>query len=293
MTASTPPAPGTPAMAAPSSRRPSRGSPWLLYLLVAVVSVCTAFPFVWMLLSSLKPLSEIFGQGFWPQHPSFDNFRRLFSETPALRALLNSLFIAALATLGSLLFCTLGGYGFAKFQFPGRNALFSVMLVSMTIPFVVGLIPTFILMRNAFHWIDTPWPLVVPGLANAFGVFFMRQYLSTLPDELLDAGRMDGASEPTIFFRVVLPVVTPGLASLGIIFFMASWNNYLWPSIVLRDPQAQTLPVLIASLQGSAGRTPYDVMMAGAVVSVIPMILVFLALQRHFYSGITAGAVKG
>ncbi|GHF53665.1 ABC-type glycerol-3-phosphate transport system permease component [Deinococcus metalli] len=267
--------------------------PALLYAVLIVVSAFAALPFVWMVLSSLKPLAEIFGQGFWPQHASLDNYRALFAQTPALRALGNSVLIAVLSTAGSLLFCALGGYGFAKFDFPGRNALFGVMLVSMTIPFVVGLIPTFILMRNTFHWIDTPWPLIVPGLANAFGVFFMRQYLSTVPDELLDAARIDGASEPTIFVRVVVPISTPALASLGIIFFMAAWNNYLWPNIVLRNPDAQTLPVLIASLQGSAGRTPYDLMMAGAVVSVIPMLIVFLALQRYFYSGITAGAVKG
>lgn len=274
-------------------KKPPPGAPVLLYGIVIAVSVFTAFPFVWMLLSSLKPLPEIFGQGFWPAHANLDNFRRLFQKTPALRAMFNSLFIAVLSTAGSLLFCSLGGYGFAKFHFPGRDALFSVMLISMTIPFVVGLIPTFILMRNTFHWIDTPWPLIVPGLANAFGVFFMRQYLSTVPDELLDAGRIDGASEPMVFFRIVLPVITPALASLEIIFFMASWNNYLWPNIVLREPTAQTLPVLIVGLQGSAGRTPYDLMMAGAVVSVIPMVIVFVALQRYFYSGITAGAVKG
>jgi ABC-type glycerol-3-phosphate transport system permease component len=284
-------APKTASVAASVQRRPR--PPVLLYVVILAVSAFAALPFVWMVLSSLKPLTEIFGQGFLPQHPSLDNFRRLFAETPALRALFNSFFVAILSTAGSLLFCSLGGYGFAKFEFPGRNVLFGVMLVSMTIPFVVGMIPTFIMMRNWFHWIDTPWPLVVPGLANAFGVFFMRQYLSTVPDELLDAARIDGASEPTIFFRVVVPIILPALASLGIIFFMASWNNFLWPNIVLREPDTQTLPVLIAGLQGSAGRTPYDLMMAGAVVSVVPMLIVFLALQRYFYSGITAGAVKG
>lgn len=284
-------APKTASVSVPAQSRPR--PPVLLYVVILAVSAFAALPFVWMVLSSLKPLTEIFSQGFLPQHPSLDNFRRLFAETPALRALFNSFFVAILSTAGSLLFCSLGGYGFAKFEFPGKNVLFGVMLVSMTIPFVVGMIPTFIMMRNLFHWIDTPWPLVVPGLANAFGVFFMRQYLSTVPDELLDAARIDGASEPTIFFRVVTPIIMPALASLGIIFFMASWNNYLWPNIVLREPDTQTLPVLIAGLQGNAGRTPYDLMMAGAVVSVVPMLIVFLALQRYFYSGITAGAVKG
>ncbi|HWG85306.1 MAG TPA: carbohydrate ABC transporter permease [Deinococcales bacterium] len=265
----------------------------LLYAFIIAVCTFTSFPFIWMLLSSLKPLSEIFGQGFLPQNPTLDNFRNLFEQTPALRNMLNSFFIATAATSGSLLFCSLGGYGFAKFRFPGRNVLFGVMLGTMTIPFIVTMIPTFIMMRNTFHWIDTPWPLVVPGLANAFGVYFMRQNMLSVPDSLLDAARVDGASEPLIFFRVVLPVVLPALASLGIIFFMASWNNYLWPTVVLRSPESQTLPVMIASLQGSAGRTPYDLMMAGSVLSVLPMLAIFLLLQRFFYAGITAGSVKG
>lgn len=249
----------------------------LIYALIIVICVFTTFPFIWMLFSSLKPLSEIFGQGLLPANPSLENFRRLFTETPALGALLRSFLIALTATISSVFFCALGGYGFAKFRFPARGPLFALMLGTMTVPFAVTLVPLFVMMRNVFQWIDTPWPLIVPGIANAFGIFFMRQYMISVSDEMLDAARIDGASEWQIFLRLVLPTITPALASLGIIFFMASWNNYLWPTIVLHDPNSATLPVLIASLQGDAGRTPYDLIMAASVVSTVPMLIVCAA----------------
>ncbi len=264
-----------------------------VYLCIIAMCAFTMFPFIWMFLSSLKPLSEIFGQGILPANPTLDNFGRLFAETPALQALIRSFLIAITATVSSVFFCALGGYGFAKFNFPGRGIMFALMLGTMTIPFAVTLVPLFMMMRNVFHWIDTPYPLIVPGIANAFGIFFMRQYMQSVSDEMLDAARIDGASEIQIFLRLVLPTITPALASLGIIFFMGSWNNFLFPTIILRDPNNATLPVLIASLQGSAGRTPYDLIMAASVVSTIPMLIVFLFLQRFFYAGITAGSVKG
>ena len=271
----------------------SRVNKALLYFIVIGFCAFTTFPFVWMLLASVKPLEEIFGRNFLPINPTLENFKNLFTQMNALRAFFNSAFIAVTSTGLSVLFCSLGGFGFSKYNFKGKSFLFSLMIGTMTIPFVVGLVPTFIMMRNTFHWIDTPLPLIVPGLANAFGIYFMRQYMDGVPNELLEAARIDGANEITIFWRVVTPVVVPAMASLGIIFFMASWNNFLWPSIVLRTPDNFTLPVMIASLQGSAGRTPYDLMMAGSVLSVIPMLIVFFGLQRYFYAGITAGGVKG
>jgi ABC-type glycerol-3-phosphate transport system permease component len=278
-----------------SSRSKPKVTPAQVGMYAVVIAVCsfTAFPFLWMLLSSLKPLPEIFGQGFWPRSVSLDNFVRLFNETKILRSLWNSFYIATLATLVSVFLCALGGYAFAKFTFRGRALLFGVMLATMSIPFVVTMVPLFVMMRNVFGWIDTPWPLIVPGAANAFGIFFMRQYMLSVSDEMLDAGRIDGASEFKIFTSLVLPTVTPALASLGIIFFMASWNAYLWPLTVLRADDALTLPLMLGSLQSQDGRTPYDLWMAGAVVSVLPVIVVFTALQRHFYAGITAGSVKG
>jgi ABC-type glycerol-3-phosphate transport system permease component len=266
----------------------------LAYVLVAGLSAVMIFPFLWMLTSSLKPFEEIFaGNTFLPRHPTLDNYRSLFEQSDALGRIWNSLFIATTATVLSVFLCALGGYAFAKYRFPGRNALFGLMLASMALPFAVVMVPLFVMMRNYFHWIDTPWPLIIPGAANAFGIFFMRQYMFSVPDEMLDAARVDGASEFGIFLRIVLPTTIPGLVGLGIIFFMASWNNFLWPQAVLRSPENYTVPLMLRSLQGPPGRTAYDVLMAGSVVSLVPMLLLFLVLQRHLIAGITAGSVKG
>lgn len=264
------------------------------YAAVIVTGAFMVFPFVWMFVSSLKPFEEIFaGDTFLPRNPTLANYRSLFEQSAALRKIWNSLFIATTATALSVFLCALGGYAFAKFRFPGRTALFSVMLASMAIPFAVVLVPLFVMMRNLFGWIDTPWPLIVPGAANAFGIFFMRQYMLSVSDEMLDAARVDGASEFGIFLRIVLPTTVPGLVSLAIIFFMASWNNFLWPSAVLRSEENYTVPLMLRALQGPPGRTAFDVLMAGSVVSLLPLLVVFLVLQRHLIAGITAGSVKG
>jgi ABC-type glycerol-3-phosphate transport system permease component len=266
----------------------------LAYGAMVAVSAFAIFPFIWMLVSSFKPFGEIFaGQSFLPQQPTINNYVRLFEQSDALGKIWNSLFIATAYTGSALLLCALGGYAFAKFRFPGRRLLFALMLATLTIPFAVVMIPLFILMRNVFDWIDTPWPLIVPTAANAFGIYFMRQYLQSLPDEMLDAARVDGASELAIFFRIVLPTSIPGLASLGIIFFMARWNDFLWPLAVLRSDGVRTVPLMLIALQGPPGRTAYDVLMAGSVVSVVPMLLLFLFLQRYLVAGVTSGAVKG
>ena len=265
-----------------------------VYLVLAAVSAFMVFPFVWMVVSSLKPFTEIFaGTHFLPQHWTLHNFASFFDQTRAARAIWNSFYIATSQTLLSLLLCSLGGYGFAKFAFPGRNFLFAFVIATLAVPFAVIVVPLFVMMRNTFHWVDTPWPLIIPWAANAFGIFFMRQYMLSIPDEILDAARVDGASEPRIFFRIVLPVCKPALISLGIIVFIASWNNFLWPLVVLPSPSHWTLPLVLRSLQGPPGRTPYDVLMAGSVVSTLPLVLGFLVFQRRLVSGIMAGTVKG
>jgi len=283
---------------APSSLMPRHtldlGPKMVAYIALALVSVFMVFPFAWMLVSSFKPFEEIFaGNTFLPEHPTFNNYISIFAQADASRKIWNSFFIASTSTVLSVFLCALGGYAFAKFRFPGRGFLFSFMLASMAIPFAVVMVPLFIMMRNFFHWIDTPLPLIIPGAANAFGIFFMRQYMLSIPDELIDAARVDGASEFGIFTRIVLPTSIPGLMSLSIIFFMSSWNNFLWPTAVLRSPEQQTVPLMLNALQGPPGRTAFDVLMAGSVVSLLPMLLVFLLLQRHLIAGITAGSVKG
>ncbi len=210
----------------------------------------------------------------------------------ALIRLWNTFFISFAATILRLFFCALAGYGFAKFRFPGRNILFSVLIASMIVPFAITLIPLYIMMVK-FNWVDTFLPLIIPGAASAFGIFFMRQYIRSIPDELLDAARIDGCSEFSVFTRVILPVITPGLISIGLIFFMQVWNDFLWPLVILKTPENQTLPVMIATLSGLSATNMYPFQMAVAVISITPLIAIFLIFQRRFTAGITFGAVKG
>ncbi len=265
----------------------------LLYGALVGVGLFMVFPFVWMVVSSLKPFSEIFaGHTFLPASPTLDNYAGLFERYDVFRAIWNSTFIAVVFTAVSTILCALAGYAFAKFTFPGRSWMFGFILATLAIPFAVLLVPLFILMRNVLHWIDTPWPLIVPWAANAFGIFFMRQYLTDLPDEMLDSARVDGASELSIFVRIVLPTSLPGLASLATIFFIGRWNDFLWPLAVLQSPENQTLPLLLNSLRGAPGRTAFDLLMAGSVISLLPMLVLFLLLQRWVVAGATTGAVK-
>jgi ABC-type glycerol-3-phosphate transport system permease component len=278
----------------PIARTMTRSVPKVgLYALLAGVGLFMVFPFAWMAVSSLKPFSEIFaGDTFLPAAPTLDNYVSLFTRYDVGRAIWNSTFIAVVFTLLSTVLCALGGYAFAKFTFPGRRWLFGFILATLAIPFAVLLVPLFLVMRNVLHWIDTPWPLIVPWAANAFGIFFMRQYLTDLPDEMLDQARVDGASELTIFARIVLPTSLPGLASLATIFFIGRWNDFLWPLAVLTSPENQTLPLLLNSLRGAPGRTAFDLLMAGSVVSLLPMLVLFLVFQRWVVAGATTGAVK-
>ena len=265
-----------------------------VYLVLLGTSAFMIFPFVWMVVSSFKPFEEIFGgASFLPQHWTFHNYVSFFEQRNAARSMWNSFYIATSATLLALLLCSMGGYGFAKYRFRGRAFFFGFVIATLAIPFAVTLVPLFVMMRNTFHWIDTPWPLIIPGAANAFGIFFMRQYMLSIPDELLDAARVDGAGELRIFARIVLPLTSPALIALGIIFFIASWNNFLWPIVVLPSPEHWTLPLTLRALQGPPGRTPYDVLMAGSVISTLPLIALFLVMQRRLIAGIMAGTVKG
>lgn len=266
----------------------------VLHLLLILIALFMILPFIWMLSTSLKPVSEVFQSP--PQlispNASLDAYRTLFEEKGFARNLGNTLVVATTATVLRLFFCALGGYGFAKFSFRGRGALFAFVLATMVIPFGVTLIPLYYIMLQ-MRWIDTFWPLIIPGAANAFGIFFMRQYISTLPNELIDAARIDGAREFAIFWRVILPMIAPGLVSLGLIFFMASWNDYLFPLVILKSPSNFTLPLTIRSLvAGGLGRPVYNLQMAGAVISIVPLLIIFLVFQRRFIEGITAGAVK-
>jgi ABC-type glycerol-3-phosphate transport system permease component len=251
------------------------------------------FPMLWMVSSAFKPLDEMFSHPvkLLPAHPTLDNFKQLFTDFPFTENIWNSFYIAFVSTGLSLFFCALGGFAFAKYKFKFKTVLFIIMLGSMMIPGETLMIPLYIIFQK-LGWIDTHWGLIVPGIANAFGIFFMRQFIFSLPDELLEAARIDGLGEFGIFRRIVLPVLKPAFASLGIIFFMGSWNNFLWPLILLKSPENYTLSVAIYSITGGI-QVPYNLIMAGSSISVLPLLIIFLLFQRQFIAGITAGAVKG
>jgi len=269
------------------------GSRTTLYGLLILTSVFMILPFIWMLSTSFKPEYEIFAQPpiLVSRNMSLDGYRYIINNG-AIRALWNTVFVSSTFTVFSLFFCALGGYGFAKYRFPGRGPLFAFLLGTMIIPGAVTMVPSYILMLK-LGWIDSYYPLIVPGAANAFGIFFMRQYISTISDELLDAARIDGCSEFATFWRVVFPICAPGLITLGLLYFMGSWNEYLWPLIILKTPAKFTLPLLMTSMQGPPGYSAYREWMALAVVSVVPLLIIFVVFQRRFTEGITAGAVRG
>lgn len=266
----------------------------LIYTLLIAISAFMILPFIWMVSTSLKPPDEIFAIPpiIISPNSSLKAYVYLQEQYNILGIVKNTFVIAFSATILRLFFCALGGYGFAKFKFPGQGALFAFLLGTMVIPGAVTLVPVYIIMRD-LKWIDTFWPLIIPGAANAFGIFFMRQYIMSVSSELIDAARIDGAGEFTIFWRIILPIIAPGLTSLGLIFFMASWNDFIGPLIYLKSPEHFTLPLIIRSLIGPVGRTVYDVQMAASVLSLIPLLIIFLIFQRRIVEGITAGAIKG
>jgi len=265
-----------------------------IYAFLLVICGFMLLPFAWMLSTSFKLPEDVFGlpPQFIPENPTLQNYEFLFREKNITRIVWNTFVIASGATIIRLLFCAMAGFAFAKYKFPAKKALFAFVLATMLIPGAVTLVPLFVLLRD-FGMIDTMWSLILPGAANAFGIFFLRQYLINLNDELLEAARIDGATEFGIFWRVVLPIIRPGLISIGLIFFMASWNDYFGPLVFLKSPENFTLPLAIRTFEGAAGLTAYNTQMAMAVISIVPLLVIFLALQSRIIDGITAGAVKG
>ena len=218
------------------------------------------------------------------------NYRNLWKTVPYGRYFVNSVFIATASTLLTLFFCSLGGYAFAKYRFRGQKILFGILLASMMVPFQVLLVPLFGLMYD-IGWLNSYKAIIIPFSVGAFGVFLMRQFIVTIPSELLDAARIDGCSEFGIYYRIILPIIKPALGALTIYSFLGSWNGYLWPLIILRDEVKYTLPIGLANLVGIY-RQDYGMLMAGTLLSLMPIVILFLAMQREFVQGITLGGVK-
>ncbi|MCD6057461.1 MAG: carbohydrate transporter permease [Thermomicrobiales bacterium] len=267
-----------------------RATDLLIYAVLVLAGLAFLLPFYWMVVSSFRPTAQFFQLPIplVPNPPSLENFETLFTRSQFGRGLVNSAFLAVVAVILQVGFCALAGYTFAKLRFRGRDALYLGILTTMMIPLGVGLIPNFIIMAR-IGWVDTYQALIIPGIANAFGIFWMRQYCLSLPDELLDAARVDGAGEFGIFSRIVLPVIRPALASLAIFVFLSSWNDFLRPLVFLRSEEKFTVQLWLSIVEREGNVSQPAIVMAGSLLASIPIVILFAALQRHF---ITAGSVK-
>ena len=260
---------------------------------LAAFALLALAPLAWMVSVSFMPMGEASGfpPPLLPSAVTLDNYRELFSRTGIGRAFANSLAVSLGITLGSLAINTAAGYAFAKLRFRGRDRLFQALLAALVVPAQVAMLPLFLLMKQ-LGLVNTLGGVVVPALAGVFGIFLVRQYARSIPDALLEAARIDGAGELRIFVQVVLPMLKPVLVTLAIFSFMAAWNDFMWPLIVLADQGQYTLPVALAALSREH-IMDVEMMMAGAVVTVLPVLLLFLALQRWYMQGLLLGSVKG
>jgi multiple sugar transport system permease protein len=271
----------------------TRLSKSLVYALLVLGSVVTLVPLLWMISASLMPTGEAstFPPPLFPSSVTFQHYGDLFGTLNLGRYFLNSALIASVITLISLFFNSMAGYAFAKFRFKGRKPLFRFLIGGLVIPVQVAMLPLFLLLKE-IGLINTYWGVIVPGMATIFGIFLIRQYALSIPDDLLDAARIDGASEWRIYWSVVVPLCKPILITLAIFTFMAAWNDFMWPLIVLNDNDMYTLPVALANMLGEYHQQT-ELMLAGAVVTVLPVMVVFAALQRYYIEGIMLGSVKG
>jgi multiple sugar transport system permease protein len=284
----------TPASHAPSraaGARRSRGI-WLHVALIAGL-VVMAMPFVWMILSSFKTTAELrqLPPTWLPENPTTANYQDLFDRLDFPRFFFNSAVVAVTVTAGNVVFGSMFGYALAKLDFPGKRVLFALTLATLMIPAFVTFTPLFVLVSN-MGLVNTHAGLILPFLAGAFGVFLMRQYISSFPDELLDAARVDGAGEYSIFFRIVLPNCGPAIATVGVLTFISTWNSFLWPLVVASTEDMYTLPVALALFSVGQQESDLGLQMAGAAVVVLPLLVLFFAMQRYVIQGIATSGLK-
>jgi multiple sugar transport system permease protein len=264
-----------------------------LHAALVALAALTLAPLLWMVSASFMPTGAANSSPppLLPPGPTLEHYRDLFTRLDLARAFRNSAFVAVSATLLSLLFNSMAGYAFAKLRFRGRERLFRLLLTAIVIPAQVGMLPLFLLMR-AMGLVNTMAGVVVPFMAGVFGIFMIRQYALSIPDDLLDAARVDGASELRIYWTIVVPVLQPILVTLAVFTFLSAWNDFMWPLIVLSDEGRYTLPVALASLSGEHVQDT-ELMMAGSVLTVLPVVVLFIALQRAYIRGVMMGSVKG
>jgi multiple sugar transport system permease protein len=265
----------------------------LAYAVVTMGAIVMIAPFLWMLSTSLKGGGAIFDYPpTWIPDPiSFDNFRKVWTVVDFDRYLFNSMVVAIAVTFGEVLTSALAAYAFARLRFPGRDALFLMYLATLMIPGQVTIIPNFILMRY-LGWINTYQGLIIPTAFTAFGTFLLRQYFLSIPRELEESARVDGASFFQVWWRIIMPLASPAVATLGVFSFMGAWNSFLWPYVMVSTSDMRTLPVALRSLQSEYG-TEWGMMMAGSLIAMLPMLIIFLFAQRYFVRGIATTGFGG
>jgi multiple sugar transport system permease protein len=265
-----------------------------VYAILILGTLVTLVPFVWAILTSLKTASEIIRipPTFFPEHWTLRSYLTIFNDpqVPLLRFFFNSLFVAGMHVLITLFTSSLAGFVFAKYRFRGRNASFGFIMAQMMVPFQVVMIPSYLILVK-LHLVDSLWGLIIPAMVDSFGIFLMRQFIEGIPNELIDAARIDGASEFRIYWSVILPQLGASLATLGIFNFMASWNDYLWPLIVITTHQKRTLPLLL-TWYNSAHGTRYDLTMAASVLVMLPILVVYIFFQRWIVKGVALTGFK-
>ncbi|WP_443028766.1 carbohydrate ABC transporter permease [Sphingopyxis sp. H050] len=266
---------------------------WTVTLLAAFVALLTIAPLLWMVSVSFMARGEAsqFPPPLLPDSPTLDNYRMLFGTFGVGRFLANSVLVSTLATVLALLFTVPAGYAFATLRFKGRDATFRLLVAALVVPGQIGMLPLFLELK-AMGLVNSYAGALVPWLAGIFGIFLVRQYCLSIPDEMLEAARIDGASEGQILRRVVLPILTPIIVTLALFVFLSSWNDFMWPLIILADQQLYTLPVALAAMSREHVQDN-ELMMAGAVITTLPVLILFLALQRFYLSGLLTGSVKG
>jgi multiple sugar transport system permease protein len=264
----------------------------LLYIFLTITSVMTLIPFIWMVSASFMPdgKASVFPPVFFPDKIVLDQYHYLLTRLNIGRNFLNSFLLSSTVTFFSLFFNSMAGYAFAKYRFRGKNKLFNLLLVNMIVPSQVTMLPLFLMLKSV-GLINTYMAIIVTGLANIFGIFLIRQYCLSIPDSLIEAAKMDGATDFQIYRKIILPLIVPILITLGIFSFLGTWNDFLWPLIALTDESMYTLPVALSSLMLEHTKDP-ELMMAGSVITIIPVIIVFLVLQRYYIKGMMMGSVK-
>jgi multiple sugar transport system permease protein len=265
------------------------------YALMIFIALLFILPMLWMLSTSLKPKREWFTRTIeWvPKTLTLENYQRIFANpaTPIASWFINSLIIAATVTILILVVDSLAGYAYARLEFPGRRLIFGILLATLFLPGIMFLVPNFLTVAR-LGLLNNFGGVIIPALAGVFGVFFMRQFFESIPKELEEAAEIDGANRFQIFYQIALPLSKPALATLAVITFLGSWNDFLWPLLILKSPDLQTLPVGLATLQG-AYTSEYGVMMAGAVIVAIPVLVIYAALQRFIVESVASTGIKG